>query len=366
MNFDLDEDQQTIRRTAREFLAARHSLERTRALAEDERGFDPELWDELVGLGWTGIHLPEADGGQGLGVVELALVQEELGYAMAPTPFLSQVAAATLLDAAAAGEERERWLRAVAEGATLATFAQWDPDARGPGASPTASTLAAAAAGDALTGTKALVPDAHVAELLVVAAAGGRLLAVEAGDGVEVEATPGLDPTRKLFRVVFDGAAARPLTAAGAERLARAHDVLAVAQAAESVGVAQRALEMATAYAKERRQFGHPIGAFQAVSHACAQMLLEVEGARALVHHAAWALDHEPDQAPLAAAMAKAYASDCGARVTAAALQVHGGIGFTWEHDLHFLLKRATANAHAHGDARLHRERAATLILSAR
>ena len=133
--------------------------------------------------------------------------------------------------------------------------------------------------------------------------------------------------------------------------------------AAESVGVAQRAMEMAVAYAKERKQFGRPIGTYQAVSHACAQMLLEVEGARAAVYWAAWALDHEPETAPLAAAMAKAYAADAGRRVPRAALQVHGGIGFTWEHDLHFFLKRGEANAHMYGDGASHRERIAALNL---
>jgi len=145
------------------------------------------------------------------------------------------------------------------------------------------------------------------------------------------------------------------------EAAADAYDAAATALAAESVGVAQRALEMAVEYAKDRKQFETPIGAFQAVSHRCAQMLLEVEGARSATYYAAWALDHEPESGPLAASMAKAYASDAGFRVPAAAIQVHGGIGFTWEHDLHWFLKRGTANAHAFGDARWHRARVADL-----
>jgi alkylation response protein AidB-like acyl-CoA dehydrogenase len=142
----------------------------------------------------------------------------------------------------------------------------------------------------------------------------------------------------------------------------RAFDVVAVALAAESVGVARRAMDMAVEYAKEREQFGRPIGAYQAVSHACAQMLLEVEGARSTALYAAWALDHEPESGPLAASMAKAYASDAGWRVPAASLQVHGGIGFTWEHDLHLWLKRGKANAYLWGDARTHRDRVASLV----
>jgi alkylation response protein AidB-like acyl-CoA dehydrogenase len=174
---------------------------------------------------------------------------------------------------------------------------------------------------------------------------------------VTVAPAKALDPTRRLWSVGVDGAL-DPLPGDGA----RAADVIAVALGAESVGVAQRTLDMAVAYAKEREQFGRPIGAYQAVSHACAQMLLEVEGARSMVLYAAWALDHEPESGPLAASMAKAYASDAGWRVPAASLQVHGGIGFTWEHDLHLWLKRGKANAYLWGDAREHRARVADLI----
>jgi alkylation response protein AidB-like acyl-CoA dehydrogenase len=171
------------------------------------------------------------------------------------------------------------------------------------------------------------------------------------------EAVEPLDATRRLWRVRADGEL-DPLPGEGA----RAYDVVAVALAAESVGVARRAMDMAVQYAKEREQFGRPIGAYQAVSHGCAQMLLEVEGARSTTLYAAWALDHEPESGPLAASMAKAYASDAGWRVPAASLQVHGGIGFTWEHDLHLWLKRGKANAYLWGDARAHRARVADSI----
>jgi alkylation response protein AidB-like acyl-CoA dehydrogenase len=171
------------------------------------------------------------------------------------------------------------------------------------------------------------------------------------------EAVEALDATRRLWRVRAGGEL-DPLPGEGA----RAYDVVAVALAAESVGVARRAMDMAVQYAKEREQFGRPIGAYQAISHACAQMLLEVEGARSTTLYAAWALDHEPESGPLAASMAKAYASDAGWRVPASALQVHGGIGFTWEHDLHLWLKRGKANAYIWGDARVHRDRVADSI----
>jgi alkylation response protein AidB-like acyl-CoA dehydrogenase len=177
---------------------------------------------------------------------------------------------------------------------------------------------------------------------------------------VNIEPVASLDPTRKLFTVHLDGAEAHRLEG-DAAAVERAYWAISAALAAESTGVAQRALDMAVEYAKDRKQFERPIGAYQAVSHRCAQMLLEVEGARSATYYAAWALDHEPESAAVAASMAKAYASDAGWRVTASALQVHGGIGFTWEHDLHFFLKRARANAAAFGDARWHRARVADL-----
>ncbi|MGI8920269.1 MAG: acyl-CoA dehydrogenase family protein [Solirubrobacteraceae bacterium] len=359
MNFDLNDDQRAIKQTAREFLTRRYPLEEVRRLAlEEERGFTDDQWRELSELGWPGLAVPEADGGQGLGTVELVVVAEELGYAVAPSPLHSTTSAALLLAAAGTDSQRERALAPLAAGERIGTVAVWDDP---PGRSPSEAMLAPAD-DDTLTGRKVLVPDAGAAEIIVVVGAGGRLWLIEKGDRVEVTPTPGLDPTRKLYALELDGAPADELRGGNGQTVTRAHAQIATALAAESVGIAQRAMEMAVSYAKDREQFDRPIGAYQAVSHRCAQMLLEVEGARSAVLHAAWALDHDPESAPLAAAMAKAYASDCGFRVTASSLQVHGGIGFTWEHDLHFLLKRAKANAHAAGDARFHRERVAELI----
>ena len=206
------------------------------------------------------------------------------------------------------------------------------------------------------------MPDAASADVLVVAGAGREhFLVVPGAVGLEITPQEPLDPTRKLHRVRLENTPAEPLGNLDAVRVDHAYAVIATTVAAENVGVAQRAMEMAVAYAKERKQFDRPIGSNQAVSHRCAQMLLEVEGARSLAYGAAWALDNHPVTAVRAASMAKAYASDAGFRVPASALQVHGGIGFTWEHDLHFFLKRGTANAHAFGDARWHRERVAAL-----
>jgi alkylation response protein AidB-like acyl-CoA dehydrogenase len=331
MNFELTDDQRAIQRTAREFLADSYKPEEIRRLAyETPRGFEDEGWARICELGWPALLIAEEHGGLGLGVVELAVVQEELGAALAPSPFLSTVAAAALIGAAGSDEQRARWLPALAAG-----------EARG-----TVATLAD-------DGGWTAVPDADGADVVVARDGEGWALA----EGVSAEPVEALDPTRRLWRVRADGDVDPLPGDAGA-----AIDAIAVALAAESVGVARTAMDMAVRYAKEREQFGRPIGAYQAVSHACAQMLLEVEGARSTVLYAAWALDHEPESGPLAAAMAKAYASDAGWRVPAASLQVHGGIGFTWEHDLHLWLKRGKANAYLWGDAREHRARVADLI----
>jgi alkylation response protein AidB-like acyl-CoA dehydrogenase len=348
MNFDFNDEQRAIKEAAREMLAKRYPLGEVRRLSEEERGFTDEQWGELVELGWPGIFVDEKWGGQGLGMVELVILQEELGYALAPTPLFSNTCAGLVLNAAGSDEQRERWLGPLAAGESRGTLAIQDSDEP------------VGVADGKLSGTKIVVPDAARADFLVVAAGDAHHVVETGVDGVSVKATPGIDGTRKLCQVGFDGAPADRLERTDGDA-ALAYAGIAVALAAESTGVAQRAMEMAVEYAKDRKQFERPIGAYQAVSHRCAQMLLEVEGARSASYYAGWALDHEPQTGPLAASMAKAYASEAGWRVTASALQVHGGIGFTWEHDLHFFLKRAKANAHAFGDARWHRERVAEL-----
>jgi alkylation response protein AidB-like acyl-CoA dehydrogenase len=327
MNFDLTDDQREIRRTAREFLAARYPLETVRAVALDGEP-DPH-WDEIAELGWPDIAE--------LGTVELAVLAEQLGYALAPSP-LAATWAAKLLYPALEGR---------------GAVAMWDEDG---GADPEHPSLRA---DGGLTGTKIAVPNADVADTLVVTAEGGRHFAVAASDAA-IEPARALDTTRPLFTVRFDGAPGQEITDTD---FSKAWHSIAVMAAAESVGVAARVTAMTVDYAKERKQFGRAIGSYQAVSHACAQMFLETEGARNLALWAAWALDHDPEQARLAAYCAKAYASDAATNVCRSALQVHGGIGFTWEHDLHLFLKRAEANAHAYGDPRWHREQVAGLLL---
>jgi alkylation response protein AidB-like acyl-CoA dehydrogenase len=366
MYFDLTDEQQAIRSTARDFLAARYKSERIRELAESELGFDQSDWEEMAELGWPGLALPEEWGGQGLGIVDLAVLFEEMGYALAPSPLLSNTVAGLALALCGSDEQRERFLRPLAEGRLRGTPALWDA---GTPASVGEFAMEARTDGDGvvLDGEKVLVMDAAAADFLLVATADGRRHLVErAVEGVTVSPATSIDTTRRLYSVRFDGvriAAEDTLPAAADDYFPLFHRVC-VALAAESTGVAQRTMEMAVEYAKDRQQFGRPIGSYQAVSHRCAQMLLETENARSAVYGAAWAADAEPESLPKAASMAKAYASDAGWRVPDASIQVHGGIGFTWEHDLHFFLKRGKANASMFGDARWHRERVADAVLA--
>jgi alkylation response protein AidB-like acyl-CoA dehydrogenase len=366
MYFDLTDEQQAIKSTAREFLAARYKSERIRALAESEHGFEQSDWEEMTELGWPGLALPEEWGGQGLGIVDLAVLFEEMGYALAPSPLLSTTVAGLALATNGSDEQRERWLRPLASGEARGTVALFDA-----GTPATIGSFEMEAKADGggvvLDGEKVLVMDAATADFLLVATGDGRRHLVEReADGVSVSAEKSIDLTRRLYSVRFDGVrvGAEATLDGGQEEYLPVLHRACVAIAAESTGIAQRTMEMAVEYAKDRQQFGRPIGAYQAVSHRCAQMLLETENSRSAVYGAAWAADAEPDSLPLAASMAKAYASDAGWRVPDASIQVHGGIGFTWEHDLHLFLKRGKANAASFGDARWHRDRVADLVLA--
>jgi alkylation response protein AidB-like acyl-CoA dehydrogenase len=366
MYFDLTDEQQAIKSTAREFLAARYKSERIRALAESEHGFEQSDWEEMAKLGWPGLALPEEWGGQGLGIVDLAVLFEEMGYTLAPSPLLSTTVAGLALATNGTDAQRERWLRPLASGEARGTVALFDA---GTPAAIGSFEMEAKPDGDdvVLDGEKVLVMDAASADFLLVATSDGRRHLVERGaDGLSITAEKSIDLTRRLYSVRFDGVRVGAEATLDGEQadylpvLWRA----CVAIAAESAGIAQRTMEMAVEYAKDRQQFGRPIGAYQAVSHRCAQMLLETENSRSAVYGAAWAADAEPESLPLAASMAKAYASDAGWRVPDASIQVHGGIGFTWEHDLHFFLKRGKANAASFGDARWHRDRVVDLVLA--
>jgi len=364
MNFDLTDEQQMLLAAAREFLAARLKSERIRALAESDDAFDDGLWQEMSELNWPGLMVSEKYGGQELGTVELAVLMEQLGYALTPGPILSSMLAAIALETAATDEQKERWLAPLATGEQRGTLALWDA---GAGWGPDDVTLEpeSLAGGYVLRGEKLFVLDAANADFFIVGARDDRRFVVERdAEGLSIVPTETIDATRKQYALRLDGVKVGDEAAfGGPDAMAPARLRAYTALAAELTGVAQRALEMAVDYAKERKQFNRPIGAYQAVSHRCAQMLLETESARSAAYYAAWATENEPQTAPLAASMAKAYASDAGMRVTGASLQVHGGIGFTWEHDLHLYLKRAIADAVMFGDSRWHRERVARMVI---
>jgi alkylation response protein AidB-like acyl-CoA dehydrogenase len=363
MNFDLSDEQRMLQAAARDFLASRLDSEKIRALAASEDGHDEALWREMVDLNWPGLLISEDHGGQALGTVELVVLMEQLGYALAPGPVFSNTLAALALDAAATDEQRDRYLAPLAAGELRGTLALWD---RGAGWTPEDIRLEPEQTngGHVLNGEKLFVLDAATADFLIVGATEGRRFIVDRdADGVTVLPTPTIDATRKYYAVRLDGVKVAEDAAFGGEELGLARDRAYTALAAELTGVAQRAMEMAVESAKERKQFGRPIGSYQAVSHRCAQMLLEAEGARSVVYYAAWAADNEPEAASVAASMAKAYASDAACRVSGSSLQVHGGIGFTWEHDLHLYLKRARCGATYLGDSRWHRERVARLVI---
>jgi alkylation response protein AidB-like acyl-CoA dehydrogenase len=326
MRFTLSDDQQEIKRTARDLLTNRSTWENVRAAAEAGR-YDDALWRELAELGWPGIAVAEEHGGQGLGMVELAALLEELGYACAPVPFLGNVLAALAIEHAGTDEQKRAWLPRLAAG-----------EARG----------AFGAAGE-------LVPDAAGADVVVVVDGAGATLA-EAG---AVEAVDAIDATRRYGRLTAVG---EPL---GGD-VRPAFDRALVAVSAELVGVAQRALDMSVEYVKERKQFGVPVGSFQAVQHKAAQMLLDIEGGRSSSYYAAWTADADPPRLPMGAAMAKAWTSDAACSAAGAAIQLHGGIGFTWEADVHWLFKRALLGAAFLGGGGTHRARAARLAAEQR
>jgi len=292
------------------------------ARGREASAYDPALWRELGELGWPGIAVSEEHGGQGLGVVELAVLLEELGYACAPVPFLGSALAALTIEHAGSPEQQERWLPGLASG-----------ELRG-----------------ALGAADQLIPDAPGADVVVVVdpAAGTAQIA----DGVE--AVDAIDPTRRHGRATTSGEALDGDVPAAIDRAL-------VAVSAELVGVCQRALDMTVAYVKERKQFGVPVGTFQAVHHSAAQMLIDTEGGRSATYYAAWAADAEPERLPMGAAMAKAWTSDAGRSVTGSAIQLHGGIGFTWEADVHWLYKRAQLDSALLGSAAAHRARIALL-----
>ncbi len=364
MDFSFSSDQQLLKNSARAFLDERMKPATVRLLWDDPRGESDTLWKEIAQLGWLGLSLPEPYGGSGLGMVETAILLDEMGRAAYPGPYWPTVLAATAIELGGTEAQKKRWLSAVVTGDARATLAlldaelDWRPEATQTRAEKTAK-------GWALSGRKQFVPWAHVANVLLVPAKapeGLTLFLVDpAAAGLTLEPAPVMDLATRLTNITLDKTPAAADAVLGAP--GQAGSLLAallrrgaVGAAAEMLGASRRCLDMAVDYAKVREQFGQPIGSFQAIRHKCAEMLLEVENSHAAVYYAAWALDAKAEDQELAASVAKAYVGDASRRVCGEAIQVHGGIGFTWEYDLHLYFKRAKALEPMYGDADYHRE----------
>ena len=363
MNLSISDEQEELRRSVRQFLASKSPASEVRRLMETPTGYDPAIWAQMAGqLGLTGLIVPEQYGGSGFGYGELVVVLEEMGRALLCAPYFSTVALATN-GILAAGDEQARHdlLPGIASGTVIATLAvaeedgSWDPrDVR----------LQARRSGDdyVLDGHKMYVIDGHIADLVIVVAQtddGIAFFAVR-GDasGLDRKLLPTLDMTRKQAQLTFNNTPARLIgSPQKAERaLLDALDLAVIALAAEMVGGAQHCLDMSVDYAKTRVQFGRPIGSFQAIKHKCADMLLEVESARSAAYYAAWAAAAASDERPAVASLAKAFCSEAYYHAAAENIQIHGGIGFTWEHDAHLYFKRAKSSELLFGDADYHRE----------
>jgi alkylation response protein AidB-like acyl-CoA dehydrogenase len=377
MDIGFTEEQQLLRDTARKFLDSECPTKFVREMMASETAVTDQFWRQVADNGWLGITYPEDAGGSGLGLVDLVVLMEEIGRAVMPGPYPASVLLGGAAIAAAGSTEQQReWLPRIAAGEAKTTLAVTEPNARWDAAGITA-TAREARGGFALSGTKMFVPDAHLADVLVVAARSRDGSTMEDGvslflvpkdaPGIGIRRLPSVDETRKTCEVTFDNVAV-PSSALlgelhrGWAPLQRVIDRAAVALSAEMCGAAQRVLEITVEYAKLRVAFGKPIGSYQGVKHKCADMLVDIENAKSLTYYAAWAVDEGEADAPLAVSMAKAAASDAGRKVCAAGIQLHGGIGMTWEHDLQLYLKRAKADEVAFGDATWHRERVAQLM----
>jgi alkylation response protein AidB-like acyl-CoA dehydrogenase len=365
MDFEFSADQELLRATVRRFLAERAPMAYVRSMLDDERGTDAATWRGLADLGATGILVPEHHGGAGMGMVDMGVVLEELGRAVHPGPFASSAVGAVSLVLAVA--EADEVLVGLADASVVGTVALLEPGRRADWRTP------ATTAGDdgALTGTKAFVPDAVAADLLLVSAtdpngATGVYAVDRTSAGVDVTPIATVDGTRRVASVQLDGAPARRLGAGDAsDAIAATVDRMVIAHVVDGVGAAGRALELAVEYARERVQFDRPIGSFQAIQHLCADMLRDLELGRAGAYYALWAADAAPAaERHRAATMAKAFAGDAFARIGGSAIQVFGGVGFTWEHDIHLFYKRLLTLQHALGSGPDHLEELAAIILS--
>jgi alkylation response protein AidB-like acyl-CoA dehydrogenase len=377
MDFGFSPEQEMLRATARKFLEHECTSAFVRARMEEPAGVTDEFWAKLAEQGWLGLVYPEEHGGSGLGFVDLTVLMEEMGRVVMPGPFFSTVLLGGLaIREAGSPAQKKEWLARIAAGRARTALAWTEPSARWDAAGVTCLGREDKG-GFVLNGTKLFVLDAHLADALVVVARTGEGKAPEEGvslflvpkgtRGVDVKLLPTMDQTRKLCEVSFKDASVPAEALMGVKgrawpALARVVERATVALCAEMCGGAQRVLDMTTDYAKIRVAFGKPIGTYQGVKHKAADMLVDVENAKSLTYYAAWTVDENAPEAALAASMAKAYVTDAYRKVAGAGIQLHGGIGFTWEHDLHLYFKRAKSSEFTFGDATYHRERVAQLI----
>jgi len=359
--FAVSEEQQEFRAMVRRFVEERSPETAVRAQLPGERGWDPALWKDMAGqLGLQGLIVPEAYGGQGFGATELAIVLEEMGRRLVCAPYFATTAlAATALIESGDEDAMAATLPGIAAGEVVATLALAEPSGRWDEAGVEA-TARPDGAGFRIHGSKLYVLDGHTADVVLVVARGdaGVGLYRVAGDADGLTRTPlaTLDRTRRQARLDFDGVEAQRVGDGGWPLIASVLDRAAVALAAEQVGGAQACLDMAVAYAKERVQFGRPIGSFQAIKHKCADVLLEVESARSAAYYGAWCAAEDRDELPAVAALAKATGSEAYLQAAAENIQIHGGIGFTWEHPAHLYFRRAKSSDLLFGDASHQRE----------
>jgi alkylation response protein AidB-like acyl-CoA dehydrogenase len=368
VDFGFSEEQEMLRQSANGLLEKECPSALVRRLMDDPVGYDAGLWKKFAALGWTGLVVPEAYGGAGLSYVDLVLVLEEMGRVMLPSPFIWTAMFAEAIVRAGNDEQKSRLLPKIAAGEIIATCAVLEPAGKW-GADGITVRARPQGGGFTLDGVKLFVNDGHLADQILVAARTGgsgqdgiTLFALDARrKGIGISALKTMDATRKLTEVTLDGVAATAADVVGTVGggwpvLSAVIDRGKVMLAAEMMGGAQKVLDTTVDYAKIRVQFGRPIGSFQAVQHKCANMMIDVEGAKSAVYYAAWAVSNDVAEAPVAAAVAKAAASDAFRRVSAEGIQLHGGIGFTWDHDLHLYFKRAKSSEFTFGDATYNRE----------
>ena len=368
MNFAFSEEQEELRRLTRKWLSERSPSLVVRKLMETERGYDPVMWADMAQMGWQGMAIPEEYGGSGFGQLELAVLFEEMGRSLLPAPFFSTVSlgSAAILER---GSEKQKHdvLSRVAAGEITVTLAFTEPN----GSWDEAGVQAVAEPinnGWSINGVKSFVIDGHTADFLVVAARtaeGVTLFLVEAdNEGVGRRRLETMDMTRKQaeltltnVKVSDDNLIGQP--GGGWAVIERVLEKAIVNLAAEQVGAAQKCLEMSVDYAKTRHQFGRPIGSFQAIKHKCADMLVQVESAKSAAYYAAWAASEDNEELPIVAPMAKSYCSEAFFLCASENIQIHGGIGFTWEHDAHLYFKRAKSSELLFGDPAYHRAKLA-------